>query len=41
MATTQEYRLGPHTFPRGWFMIGQSETLTTTPQAVRFFGDHE
>jgi 3-ketosteroid 9alpha-monooxygenase subunit A len=39
MATTQDYRLGPQIFPRGWFVIGQSETLTTTPQAVRYFGN--
>jgi len=38
MATTAEYGLGKQTFPRGWFMIGESETITTKPQAVRFFG---
>jgi len=38
MATTSEYGLGPHTYPRGWFMIGESETLMQSPQSVRFFG---
>lgn len=38
MAKTADYGLGPQTFPRGWFMIGVSETLTDKPQAVRFFG---
>lgn len=38
MATTSDYGLGAHTFPRGWFMIGESVTLGSTPQAIRFFG---
>ncbi|SDL90834.1 3-ketosteroid 9alpha-monooxygenase subunit A [Oryzisolibacter propanilivorax] len=39
MATTKEYRLGEFTFPRGWFMISDSEALNThKPVAVRFFG---
>ncbi len=38
MATTEEYGLGPQTFPRGWFMIASSETVTTKPQPARFFG---
>lgn len=38
MATTAEYGLGPLTFPRGWFMIAVAEDVTSTPQAVRFFG---
>ena len=39
MATTAEYGLGPHTFPRGWFMIATSAEATTTPVAVRYFGE--
>lgn len=39
MATTAEYRLGEFTYPRGWFMIGRSSDATSTPEAVRFFGE--
>ncbi|QJB68773.1 Rieske 2Fe-2S domain-containing protein [Parasphingorhabdus halotolerans] len=39
MATTAEYGLGEHMFPRGWFMVGTSEDATTVPKAVRFFGE--
>ena len=38
MATTKEYGLGEFTFPRGWFMIGESSKVTNTPQGVKFFG---
>jgi nitrite reductase/ring-hydroxylating ferredoxin subunit len=38
MATTKDYGLGEFTFPRGWFMIGESAKITSTPQGVRFFG---
>lgn len=40
MAGTQDYGLGPNTFPRGWFMVATSESVTDKPQGVRFFG-HE
>jgi 3-ketosteroid 9alpha-monooxygenase subunit A len=39
MATTAEYGLGEFTFPRGWFMVTTSEEATTTPLAVRYFGE--
>ncbi len=39
MATTADYRLGEFPFPRGWFMVGKSEDATTTPTAVRYFGE--
>ncbi|MBU3600471.1 Rieske (2Fe-2S) protein [Polynucleobacter sp. 30F-ANTBAC] len=39
MATTKEYRLGEFTYPRGWFMIADSEELNQPKAvAVRFFG---
>jgi 3-ketosteroid 9alpha-monooxygenase subunit A len=38
MATTAEYGLGEHTFPRGWFMIATAEEVTSKPEPVRFFG---
>ena len=39
MATSQDYRLGDYTFPRGWFMIATSDEVNThKPLAVRFFG---
>lgn len=39
MATTSDYGLGPHTYPRGWFMIAPSEAVSTTqPLSLRFFG---
>ena len=39
VAKTADYGLGEFTFPRGWFMIGTSADATTTPAAVRFFGE--
>lgn len=39
MAKTADYALGEFTFPRGWFMIATSAEATTTPAAVRFFGE--
>jgi 3-ketosteroid 9alpha-monooxygenase subunit A len=38
MATTADYGLGPHAYPRGWFMIAVAADVTPTPQAVHFFG---
>jgi len=38
MAATADYRLGPHTFPRGWFMVAASSEVTSVPLAVRYFG---
>jgi len=38
MATTADYKIGPYTFPRGWFMVAVSEDVTVTPKAVRYFG---
>jgi 3-ketosteroid 9alpha-monooxygenase subunit A len=38
MATTKEYGLGEFTFPRGWFMVADSEELKDKPIPVRFFG---
>jgi 3-ketosteroid 9alpha-monooxygenase subunit A len=38
MAKTADYNIGPHTFPRGWFMIGISNEVTDQPQGVRYFG---
>ena len=39
MAKTADYALGEYTYPRGWFMIGTSADATTTPAAVRYFGE--
>ena len=39
MAKTADYGLGEHTFPRGWFMVATSDEVTTTPLAVRYFGE--
>lgn len=39
MATTADYGLGEFTYPRGWFMIGQSADATRTPIGVRYFGE--
>ncbi len=38
MARTEEYGLGPFTFPRGWFVVAQSHEVTSTPLAMRYFG---
>ena len=39
MAKSADYGLGPHTFPRGWFMVADAEEVTDKPIAVRFFGE--
>ncbi len=38
MATTEQYGLGPHAFPRGWFMIAESKHVGRSPMPLRFFG---
>lgn len=39
MALAAEYSLGPHTFPRGWFIVAESSELAPGgTKAVRFFG---
>ena len=38
MATTEEYGLGVHQYPRGWFMIADAEEVKDVPLALRFFG---
>ncbi|HOA48717.1 MAG TPA: Rieske 2Fe-2S domain-containing protein [Novosphingobium sp.] len=38
MAKTAEYRLGPHEYPRGWFMIAASEEVAADPVPLRYFG---
>lgn len=38
MATTAEYGLGPHTFPRGWFMIAESSEIADKPVPLHYFG---
>jgi 3-ketosteroid 9alpha-monooxygenase subunit A len=38
MATSKEYKLGPATFPRGWFIVAEASELDAGPMAVRFFG---
>jgi len=38
MAKAAEYGLGPHTYPRGWFIVAESCELDNGPMAVRFFG---
>lgn len=38
VAQTQDYDLGPNTFPRGWFMVADAASVTSTPRAERFFG---
>jgi 3-ketosteroid 9alpha-monooxygenase subunit A len=39
MAKAVDYGLGPHTFPRGWFIVAESSELKKRgTMAVRFFG---
>ena len=38
MATTQEYGLGIHQFPRGWFMIAEADEVQMKALPLRFFG---
>jgi len=37
MATAKEYGLGPHQFPRGWFVIAEASELQEKPLALKFF----
>ncbi len=38
MAKAIDYKLGPKTFPTGWFVVAESSELDQGPMAVRFFG---
>lgn len=38
MAKSADYNLGPHTFPRGWFIVAEANELDAGPIAVRFWG---
>ncbi len=38
MALAKDYGLGPHTYPRGWFVVAESSELDAGPMAVRYFG---
>ena len=38
MAQAHEYGLGPHVFPRGWFIVAEAKELDEGPLPVRFFG---
>jgi len=38
MAQAADYKLGPQTFPRGWFVVAESSELEEGPKGVRFFG---
>lgn len=38
MVTSAEYRLGSFEYPRGWFMVGTSDEASSTPKAIRYFG---
>lgn len=38
MARTQDYGLGSHTFPRGWFVVAEAAEVAGAPLAVRYFG---
>lgn len=37
MAQAKDYKLGPSTFPRGWFMIAPAEALGDSPMSLRYF----
>jgi nitrite reductase/ring-hydroxylating ferredoxin subunit len=38
MALSSEYQLGEYAFPRGWFMVAASDTVTDRATQARFFG---
>jgi 3-ketosteroid 9alpha-monooxygenase subunit A len=38
MAKTEDYGLGPFTFPRGWFAVARSSDVVAAPRALRMFG---
>ncbi|KGH28167.1 MULTISPECIES: Rieske 2Fe-2S domain-containing protein [Comamonas] len=39
MATSNDYRLGEFTYPRGWFMVADSKSVNSSkPLALRYFG---
>lgn len=37
-ATSTDYGLGPHTYPRGWFVVAEASELDSGPVALEFFG---
>ncbi|PIE40647.1 MAG: (2Fe-2S)-binding protein [Gammaproteobacteria bacterium] len=37
-AIGKDYGLGPHTYPRGWFVIAEAKELDNGPIGVEFFG---
>ncbi len=38
MALAKDYKLGPETYPRGWFVVAESKELDNGALPVRFFG---
>ena len=39
MAKTQDYQLGPFTYPRGWLMVAAADTVTSIPTEARICGE--
>ncbi len=39
MATSKDYKLGPATFPRGWFIVAEASELDDGPIPVHYFGE--
>ncbi len=39
MATSKDYKLGPATFPRGWFIVAEACELDAGPRAIHYFGE--
>lgn len=37
-ATSADYGLGPHSYPRGWFVIAEASELDNGPIGIEFFG---
>ena len=39
MATSQEYKLGPNSYPRGWFVVAEADELDNGAIPISFFGE--
>ena len=38
MAKSADYKLGPETYPRGWFVVAESSELVNKALRAHFFG---
>src|SRR5262245_1985308 len=39
MAKSADYKLGDYAFPRGWFVVADSASITKQPTSAHYFGE--